>query len=339
MTDLRCAADELRALATAALVRAGAGPAEAGLQADVLTEAEMRGHPSHGVRRVPVLVERLRAGLIDPAARPVLDWSTPSVVRVDGRNGFGPVVGFTVVDALVERASTTGVAVAALHRTHHLGMLAPYVERMVAGGCAGIVLTTSEALVHPWGGRGALVGTNPIGIGIPRGDEPLILDMSTGATSAGKVRDYAARGQALPEGWAVDAEGVPTTDAAAAVAGAISPFGGPKGYALGVAFEMLVAALTGTSLGTDVAGTLDSAHPVTKGDIMIALSVDAFAGDAVASLTAYVDALRASAGDGATVDVPGDRSRRARAAAAAGGVVVDRALWRTLMELAGEEAA
>jgi len=331
-------ANQLRDIIVAILVRAGSDRQRAAVQADVLVEAELRGHPSHGLRRVPVLVGRLQRGLLISGAEPEFEWSTPNVLRVDGRGGFGPVVGFAAAELIASRARETGVAVAAIRRAHHLGMLAPYVECIVAAGCAAIVFTTSEALVHPWNGARALVGTNPIGIGIPTTDEPVILDMSTGATSAGRVRDYAARGQELPEGWAVDAEGVPTTDAAAAVQGAISPFGGPKGYALGVAFEILVGSLTATAFGEAVRGTLDIDHDVTKGDVMIALHLDAFGGVGSTALREYIDVLRASGASGGVVDVPGDRSRRTRMRSLEEGVDVDPEMWSTLLALAEERA-
>lgn len=337
-TVVRVGAAELRTVAQAALAAAGAVPDEAAMQAEQLVEGDLRGHPSHGVRRLPVLVARLRAGLIVSGAGVGCQWRTPGLAAVDGRRGFGPVVAWQAIGLAVERAATQGVAVAAVRGSGHVGMLAPYLESMAGAGFVALVLTTSEALVHPWGGARAMVGTNPVGIGVPTGGDPLILDMSTGAVSMGRILDHAARDEAIPLGWAVDAAGAPTTDAAAAAEGAISPFGGPKGYALGVALEVLVAALTGSALGTAVTGTLDTEHPSTKGDVFVAFSAEATGlGPRLAGIARYLDDVRAS-GDEVPVTVPGDRARTTRERHLRDGVPVDAALWRQVRELA-EEAA
>jgi LDH2 family malate/lactate/ureidoglycolate dehydrogenase len=156
------------------------------------------------------------------------------------------------------------------------------------------------------------------------------VDMSTGAVSVGKILDYRAKNLPLPDGWAVDASGVPTTDAAAAAAGAISPFGGPKGYALGLAFGAMVGALTGTAFGPDVYGTLDVEHQTTKGDVIVAFDAATFAGaDMRDPLGGYLDLVRAS-GTGAPVTIPGDRARTARAERLRDGVEIATDVWEQL---------
>lgn len=323
-------------LAAAVLVRVGVPADAARVQAEHLVEAELRGHPSHGLRRLVMLVRRIEAGLIDPRAQPSLLWRTDAALTVDGAGGLGPVTAYRAIDALVGRLPTTGIAIATLHDTHHLGMLAPYVEHLAHRGAIGLVFSSTEGLVHPWGGSGALVGTNPVAIGVPAPEGDVVLDMSTGAVSAGKILDYAAQGRELPSGWAVDAHGHPTTDATAASRGAISPFGGPKGYALGITFGALVGALTGTSFGPDVHGTLDAEHAVTKGDVVIAIS-PAVLGQATPSpdLGAYLDLVRASGVDGHPVSVPGDRARASRARASTSGFEVSDDVWEAIVELAG----
>jgi L-2-hydroxycarboxylate dehydrogenase (NAD+) len=216
-------------------------------------------------------------------------------------------------------------------------MLAPYAERIAARRQVGVVLTTSEALVHAWGGSSAIVGTNPIGIGVPSADGPVVLDMSTGSVSMGKIIDYAATGRPLPAGWAIDAVGRPTADAqAAAEGGAISPFGGPKGYALGIALEALVGTLTATKFGQEVKGTLDAEHPATKGDVLLAVSLERLGLTAMLPLLAsYLATVRASGGESA-VDVPGDRARRTRARRLERGIPLDRKNWERAVELEKE---
>ncbi|MGO2111036.1 MAG: Ldh family oxidoreductase [Pseudoclavibacter sp.] len=317
----------------------GSSRRTARIQAQHLVEAELRGHPSHGLRRLRVLAGRLDRGLIRPDAGPVLHWVSDVVLRVDGALGFGPVTAYDALDALLGRASATGIAIASMRRTHHLGMLAPYLEHATARGAVALVLSSTEGLVHPWGGAGALVGTNPIGIGVPGRDGDLTLDMSTGATSAGRILDHRDRGLPLPDGWAVDARGASTTDAAAAVDGAISPFGGAKGYGLGLAFGAVIGALTSTALGDEVFGTLDSDRETTKGDVMIVCDSALVSGSASRdALGDYFDRIRASSAHGSTVTIPGDRARAERARRLADGVEIAADLI-DLLEIATGDSA
>lgn len=339
MTDVvRVPADEHLALSTRALTGLGVPEEAAGEQAELLLEGDLRGHASHGIRRLDMLAQRLRNGAARATARPTTTWTTPSVLVVDGGAGLGPPTARRAVEELLGRVGETGVVVAAVRNANHLGMLAPYVESMASVGVIGIGLTTSEALVHPWGGTRAMVGTNPLAVALPvTGDHPVVLDMATGQVSRGKVLDHAARGLPLQPGDAIDADGAPTTDAAAAVDGAISPFGGPKGYALGLVLEVLVATLTRSALGEDVRGTLDPTDPATKGDVFIAIDPAAF-GPGTAAIGAYLDELRAAtpAAGHERVMVPGDRARATRAANLAAGAPVAQATWAHAQEIAAD---
>ncbi|MEQ3552446.1 Ldh family oxidoreductase [Pseudonocardia nematodicida] len=334
-SDHRIPVDEHVALTVAVLTGLGAPERTARIQGEWLCEGDLRGHASHGIRRLEVLAGRVRAGLIDPAAEASVQCPRPGVLRVDGNEGFGPPTALAACDALPALAAEAGIAIAAIRRCGHLGMLAPYVERLAAAGLVGIATTTSEALVHPWGAAPAMLGTNPLAAGLPvDGGEPVVLDMATGQVSRGKVLDHAARGEPLPDGAVVDAEGRPTTDAAAALDGAITPFGGPKGYALALVLEVLVASLTHTALGTEVRGTLDVTDPVTKGDLLLAIDPAAFGGPG-AGVAAYLDTLRAlepAPGHG-PVTVPGDRARAVRARNLELGVPVDPGTWSRAREL------
>lgn len=323
-------------LATRVLESRGVPRPAAELQARVLVEGDLRGQHSHGLQRLPTIVERIGNGVVDPAAEPRPRWVSESFLEVDGARGLGPVVAFGVVDRLVARAAEVGLAVGAIHNSNHLGMLACYVERVAEAGMVGVGLTTSEALVHPWGGRQAMVGTNPVGIAVPTSNEPFVLDMSTGAVSRGKILAYARDGRALPPGWAVDAEGGPTTDAAQAVDGAISPFGGAKGYALGLALELLVAAVTGSELGERVRGTLDTTDVCNKGDLFLVLAPEVLGvAGLVERVTAYLDEIRASPKAAGTqaIDVPGDRARRLRAERIEHGIPIEDVVWNDAEEL------
>lgn len=324
---MRVAPAEEQALIVDVLVGHGVEAGRAQTQATWLVEGDLRGHPSHGIQRLPVITGRIANGVTRPNAEPELDWASPSALVVDGRRGLGPCVATTAIDALLSRVRSTGVAVAAVHDANHLGLLAPYVERIAAEGLVAIAITTSEALVHPWGGRTAMIGTNPIAIAVPAEPNPFVLDMATGATSMGKILHHRAESLPLEPGWAIDGDGLPASDAASATA--ISPFGGAKGYGLGLALELLVAALTGTALGRDVTGTLDTDTRCNKGDLFVCFDPSVFGStEWLGAAGSFLDDLRRSRAQPGTpgVAIPGDRTRRARASHA-DAVEIPDAVW------------
>lgn len=328
------AEDLARQIAIAALERAGVPPAYADLQADLLVEAELCGRPSHGLQRLPRIVERIHHGVCDPRVRGASAWRHSSFLEVDGEAGLGPVVADTAIQAIQARARQTGVALAAIRNNNHLGMMSWYAERVARDGQILVALTTSEALVHPWGGRRAMVGTNPIAIGVPAHPRPFVLDMATSRVSMGEIHNRALLNQPIPDDWALDAQGNPTTNAQAARDGAIAPFGGAKGYALALGFEVLVTALTGAALGREVSGTLDSTQPCNKGDLFIV--IEPAPGGMTDSISTYLDAVRACPPmrADAPVSVPGDRAHATRDRAQAEGILLSTALWDDLQTLA-----
>lgn len=331
-------AERLKIMITDILIGNGADAGDAECQADILVEGELREQPSHGVGRLPVLVGRLRRGLIVSGATIRLQWLAESVAAVDGGRSFGPVAARDAVDAVVDRAAISGIALAMVRNSNHIGMLAPYVERIAAHDAVGLAFTTSEALVHPWGGTRPMVGTNPIAIAIPTPGPPLVLDMSTAAVSMGKVLDYAVRGMQIPPGWGIDGNGRPSTDAAEVAAGALTPFGGPKGYALAIALECMIGALTGSALGTDVRGTLDQEFVANKGDLFAAISLQRLGlMDSLPTVADYLDRVRAS-GKPEAVAIPGDRARATRACREADGILLSPQTWTSLVDLHREVA-
>lgn len=303
-------------------------------QAQVLVEAEMKGHPSHGLQRLPRILKRIETGLIDASTAGDARWRSGAVLEVDGKKELGPVVAMAALDRLEERLAEAGIALAAIRNNNHLGMLAHYVEQIAARGRIGIAMSSSEALVHPHGGTRAMLGTNPIAIAIPTADRPMVLDLATSTVSMGKIHYHAANGWPIPAGWARDADGLPTTDAARATRGAIAPFGGAKGYGLGMAIELLVAALAGSALAPDIQGTLDDRFACNKGDVLIAIDMQA-SPDLASRLSAYLEAVRSSApADPAIpVGIPGDGAARRRQASLTDGFPIEIPLWDELNRL------
>jgi LDH2 family malate/lactate/ureidoglycolate dehydrogenase len=324
------------------LTARGARPDAAAVQARWLVEADLRGQGSHGLRRLPILAMRMERGLLLPNACPVPAWPAASVLTVDGQRGFGPVTGLCAVRHAAGRAREAGIVLAAVRGANHLGILAPYAEAVADQGMIGIALTTSEALVHPFGGRTAMVGTNPLAIAVPARPHPLVLDMATGEVSMGRILRHAELGEPIPEGWAVDGAGEPTTDAAAAAAGAISPFGGGKGSGLGLALEVLVAALTATALGRNVHGTLDAEEVCNKGDVFIVIDPAVLPGGAhLDAVSAYLGEVRSTPPQAGSpgVRVPGDRARAERRRAQQDGVQIPGPVWRAASALGPGTAA
>lgn len=328
-------ASEIKQLAVAALRRADVPEAHAAQQVDLLLEAELRGVSSHGLLRLERILARIANGVSDAGARGSHTWLGGAFLSVDGERGLGPVVANFALEALKERVLETGVAVAAIRNSNHIGMLSWYAERTAAAGFSCIALSTSEALVHPWGGSRAMIGTNPIAIGVPTGGEPFVMDMATSLVSMGEIYDHANRGEPIPAGWALDADGRETTDPEAAKAGSIAPFGQAKGYALGLAFELLVSSLSGAALGRDVRGTLDDTGICNKGDVFIVMK------GPHRDLQAYLQAIRGldPAEGFSGVFIPGERGRALRAQRLSEGVPLPPPVWKRLVEFSGSAAS
>lgn len=316
-------------LATEVLVGAGVRRGPAAQQADVLVDAECRRVPSHGLLRLPRLVRRIASGALDPRARGRQHWSSPTFLEVDGEQGLGPPVALSALEAVLPAALEHGVACAAVTNANHLGMIGFYARRVAEQGLVCLAMTSSEPLVHPWGGTRAMVGTNPLAIAVPSAPHPLVLDMATSTVSMGKVHDHARRGLPLEPGWALDAEGRETTDAASAVHGSVAPFGGAKGYGLGVSLGALLSFVTGSAPDVDVRGTLDDVHPSSKGDLFVLLR------GAQRPVEGFLDQVRASpaADPRRPVAVPGDGAARRHRLAQADGLHIDDGLWAELEAL------
>lgn len=324
---------EIRNTAIRALTKGGLSPDHAETQLALLLDAEMRGVPSHGLLRLPRVIERVANGVTDPTTKGAQSWRGQALLDVDGQQGLGPVVALAALETATQRASESGACVVAIRNCDHLGMLAFYAEKLASKGKVLLGITVSEALVHPWGGRRAMIGTNPITIGVPAEPLPFVFDMATSLVSMGKIHDHAHRDAAIPEGWALDSDGNPTTDPNAAKLGAIAPFGGAKGYGLGLAFEVLVTALTGSAIGTAVKGTLDSTAPCNKGDIFVVMEP---ASGFMPLVSGFLEELRhsAPANPAQPVRIPGDRAASTRERAESHGLAVAPEVWERIRALA-----
>jgi L-2-hydroxycarboxylate dehydrogenase (NAD+) len=336
--DTVCVAvEDAQHIAEMALRKAGAPNDHACLQSQLLIDAELSGAASHGLLRLERIIERGRNGVVDLDADGTHTWISDAFLKVDGNRGLGPVVLDRALQAAMGRADTTGISAIGISNSNHIGKLGWYADRVAREGFILILISTSEALVHPWGGSRALLGTNPIAIGIPTADGPFVIDLATSLVSMGKIHDFANHNRPLEAGWAVDSKGAPTTDAEAAKRGAIAPFGEGKGYALGLAFELMIAALTDAALGREVKGTLDATEVCNKGDLAIVIKPGS--GATASRLSEYLEEIRTSppAQGFDKVMVPGDRAATCRENAKANGISMPSWIWSRLCELAGQD--
>lgn len=330
-TSIVVPSEDVRAIIVHVLSRLGANERESSIQADVLTEADLRGHHSHGLQRLPVLATRIKKRLIQVNVDPEYVWTADSVLSVDGKDGLGPFV----AESALERASSVlgqrGIVAVSIRNSSHLGMIGYYCEKRAREGLICLAMTESEALVHPHGGTQALVGTNPIAVGVPNEPSPFVFDMATSTSAIGKIYASKHRGEPIPQGWAIDAEGNPTTNPDDALKGSLTPAAGAKGYGLGISIGILAGLLPGGEIGRLVLGTLDTEFRCTKGDFFLLLNPTAFAGGpALARRVAdYLNELRHSSPQKGfrSVIVPGDRARKLREERMHSGIPLPKEVW------------
>lgn len=256
----------------------GMPPADTDRVSECLIEADLRGIASHGINRIPIYTKRFRLKLVHPTPTLKVTAPTPIAAHVDGDNGMGFVVGTRAMSAAIASASTYGVGLALASHSNHFGIAANYLLQALHAGMASMVLTNASPAMPIWGGRTPFLGTSPLGIAVPGGDlQPLVLDMATAVAARGKIRRAAERGESIPEGWALDEGGRPTTDAAAAYRGILLPLGGPKGSGLSLMMEALAGVMSGAAFGGDVRNQyVDFAAPQNVGHLFFVFRSDLF---------------------------------------------------------------
>jgi LDH2 family malate/lactate/ureidoglycolate dehydrogenase len=253
MGDAVIAEGELLALAMRALTAGGMRAEEAEAAARVLVLADLFGLRTHGISRVGQYLDRVKLGGIDAAAEVAVQRVAPALAVVHGQNGIGPLVGTRALEAAMEGARAAGIGAALARGSNHFGPIMPYAFIAAEAGFATIVASNATTTIAPWGGKDTRLGNNPIGFGVPNpGGDPVILDMALSVAARAKIRTLAERGETMPEGWATDAEGRPTTDPKAALNGFLLPVGGHKGYGLAVMVDLFAGLLSGAAYLTHV---------------------------------------------------------------------------------------
>jgi len=314
---------EAEALVVRTLMRCRTGEANAKSVAAALVGAEAEGQKGHGLSRVPTYAAQAKIGKVDGSAKPARTWRRPAAAVVDAGHGFAYPAIDLALEALPKVARANGTAAAAITRSHHCGVLGHPVERLAGEGLLALMFANTPGAIAPWGGAKAVFGTNPIAFACPLpGKPPIVIDLSLSKVARGNILAAKQKGEKIPEGWALDAQGKPTTDPAAALAGTMLPLGDAKGTTLALMVELLAAGLTGANFAADASSFLDAKGPPPgTGQLLIAFEPAAFGGslDHFAALAASVEVQPGAR-------LPGARRLAAREKARREGVTVTDAL-------------
>src|SRR5215510_2631007 len=333
----RIAATALAAFIKRAFEAAGLRSEDAHVVADLMVEADLRGSDTHGVIRLPLYLRRLKAGGIKARADIRIVRERPATALVDGDNGIGHLVMRFAAMTAIEKAKGAGVAWVGARMSNHAGPAALYAMMPLAHDMIGLYLAVgSNNHLPPWGAIENLLGTNPIAVAIPAGEEPpIVLDMAPTVAAFGKVRLKAQRGEEMPVGWMIGRDGKPLTDPRRANEGVLLPIGDYKGYGLSLIIGMLAGVLNGAAFGREVIDFVKEPGKATNtGHAVVAISVEAFA--PAAEFKRHVDAaIRAMRGAERLPGVdrvwlPGEQSHAKRLDRLANGIPMPKPLRDSL---------
>ena len=278
MDYVRYDANVLMRFASDVFAGAGLREPDADVIAADLVKANLRGLDSHGVSRMPMYVSRLKAAVVNPRPDIQVTQKAAAVSLVDGDDGMGFLAAHRATDEACRLASKVGIGMAGVRRSTHFGMGALYALQAIEKGFIAMVLTNSSPAIAMWGGKSPFLGAAPLAAGIPGGKySPYVMDMSMTVIARGKIRLAAMRGEPIPEGLALDAEGYPTTDAAKAFEGVCLPFGGVKGSVLATMMDLMAGAFSGANFAGDVKSLyFDQSAPQNVGHLIFAIRPDLF---------------------------------------------------------------
>jgi LDH2 family malate/lactate/ureidoglycolate dehydrogenase len=288
---MRIAAEQLEIWITNLLSVWSYSPEDAAYLANTLVDANLRGIDSHGVIRLAAYERRIEHGLANPTGVPIVSGAG-TALRVDANGAVGQIAARAAAEAVLAAALENGIAAVSIYGSTHFGAAGFYARWLASRGAIGIVVSNSEPIVVPFGGRSPLLGTNPFAFAAPTSTSPISLDMATSTSAMGKVLLAQQEGRSVPNDWGVDADGKPTTDPNAI--SALLPAGGPKGYALGFLVEILGGVLTGAAMTHGIGNMYGNfERPQDVGHFMIALDISRFL--PVHEFIARMDALVAEA--------------------------------------------
>ena len=334
---MQCTVPAAESLARRVLEGVGVRADNAASVARALMAAELDDLPSHGLARVAYYADQAAAGKVDGRATPTLT-TQGAVVRVDAATGFAYPAIEAGLKPAVDQARTHGIAALGVANSHHFGVAGHHVEAMARQGMVALGFGNAPASIAPWGGKRPLFGTDPIAFGAPRaGDDPLVIDLSVSRVARGKVMMAQRTGESIPDDWALDRDGQPTTDPAAAMAGSVRPMGDAKGAALALMVELLSAGLTGSSFAYEASSLFDAeGDPPRLGQLFIAMDPRFFgAGE---GFIERLEAMLAMMADEPGVRLPGVRRLTARQSHAET-INIDETILADLERRAGDQDA
>lgn len=333
--------DPLQTLARGIFGGIGMSAADATWMSTLLVRANLRGHDSHGVIRIPQYVASWKKGEADPKAEPVMVVDGPATAIVDGKNGFGQLVAKRGMEIAMAKAAAIGIAAVGVHNCNHIGRLADYTEMASERNLLALLFVNASGAgqrMAPWGGREPRLSTNPMAFACPTGGQaPISFDIATTVAAEGKVRVKRNRKEPLPPGWVLDAEGRPTTDSNAIYGepqGTILPVGGHKGYSLALMIDVLGGILARAGYSRPNPG------PVMNGLFMVVVDIARFV--AVETFRAEVDALAAyvktsaPVPGGGAIMVPGEPEAKTEAERRQKGIFVEDETWGQIVKAAQE---
>ena len=272
----RIDAEALRDFATAVYQGAGMPGDDAHLVADTLVQADLWGHQSHGVLRLGWYLDRIRNGVMSPVTKPEFVVDSGAIALIEGNDGVGHVLTQLATREAVKRARQHGVAVVGVRGSNHFGTCMYYTRLGALDGCVMWLTSNGGPAMAPWGGRRKIIGTNPWSVAAPAGRHPpFLMDMANTGVARGKIYLARNRREKIPEGWAIDKDGAPTTDPQAAIDGIILPMAGHKGYAIAMMVDILSGVLTGGGFLSQVHSPYQTADRSHCGHFMIALNIEA----------------------------------------------------------------
>lgn len=332
MSTRNISLSEATSLAVKALTNHKTSAENAAMVAEALVAAEADGLKGHGLSRLPSYCGQSASGKVDGFARPEAVQVAAAAIKVDARHGFAYPALRLAIEKLSVLTSHTGIAVAAVTNSHHCGVAGHHVEALARKGLCGLLFANTPQAIAPWGGSRGVFGTNPICFAAPRiGKDPLVIDLSLSKVARGKIMFAQQEGKRIPEGWALDSNGAPTTDPDAALTGTMLPMGGAKGAALVMMVEILAAALTAANFGYEASSFFAAeGSPPSVGQLLITLAPEPLSGARFDSRMAAL--IEAVLGQGNT-RLPGDRRLVSRQQAKSEGLRLTEQQYDQLMSL------
>ncbi len=302
------------------------------LVARALVAAEVEGQKGHGLSRVASYSAQSKSGKVDGFAKPEVTEVADAAIRVDARHGFAFPAFDLATAELTKLTPKTGIGVAAIHNSHHCGTLGYHAEKLARQGLMALVFSNSPKAMAPWGGKSAVFGTNPIAFAAPRkAKNPLVIDLSLSKVARGKVKVAYEKGESIPEGWALDAEGRATTDAGAAMDGTMLPMGDAKGATLVLMVEILSAALTSSHFGFEASSFFAAEGPAPDiGQLIIAIAPGPLSANAYFE---RIETLLSAVLEQDGTRLPGSKKKEMWDSAHHSGIEVDEKMYESLMTL------